>query len=772
MEFAAPTWRPIKCAFVTDGAVPDAIDRAVASADGVDLVRLSPNAALDRLEATSVRIDPQPERIDCLVCPSHPGGEPTAAFVAAVRDRDPDVPIVVTPDSGSVAEAADVTAAGADRYLTRVVDGDRSPPPTDAVTDEATAGGPAAEPSSTDASSVHDPAVEASAGDESTAAGPPTGLKLLEAIREITENHDAVRIDRLESQMLRTILEDLQLAIFAKDLDGRHLCASDRVTSAMRESVVGKTDRDLYEAEIGEQAIEAYEDDLAVAREGKRIIQKAERHETTDGDVNWLRTTKVPWRDESGEPRGLIGITETIDEEKAREAALERERRRLEAFASFASHDLRNPVSIASGYLDLARETGDEAALDKVEQSLERMSRLIDDVLALVEPGDADESLEWLDLASVVEGAWTQIGTPDASLSIAIPDGVELHGGEGLVTQLFENLLRNAVEHGGQTVAIEVGLLEDGFYVADDGPGIDAEDPSRVFEYGFTTGGSGLGLAIAQEVAEFHRWAPGVGDCAPVAAGASDTAFRPAASSRTSASIGREPPAARGYDGACFAFRECVLRTPAHRRVRPGDEFSIEATTDVGGPEPGTTRDLSSAPEPETLDASIEGAALELHGGGRNLWRNVEEYHLAYAEAPGDVRIVARLVDLDFASEYSKAGLLLAGAATDGQPLSFLGAVGVHGCETIHRRAAGEVLSVSNHPDRTTVPIWFRLDRIGPRVTCSVSADGEDWTPIDQHVLDVDADVVAGLAVCSHNDTRLSTAIFDHVRVERLASPE
>jgi signal transduction histidine kinase len=80
--------------------------------------------------------------------------------------------------------------------------------------------------------------------------------------------------------------------------------------------------------------------------------------------------------------------------------------------------------------------------------------------------------------------------------------------------QLFENLFRNAVEHGGDQVSVTIGELEDGFYVADDGPGIPAEDRQSVFEYGESTAedGTGLGLAIVRRVAEAHGWTVSVTD--------------------------------------------------------------------------------------------------------------------------------------------------------------------------------------------------------------------------------------------------------------------
>ncbi|TKX82890.1 ATP-binding protein, partial [Halorubrum sp. SS5] len=71
---------------------------------------------------------------------------------------------------------------------------------------------------------------------------------------------------------------------------------------------------------------------------------------------------------------------------------------------------------------------------------------------------------------------------------------------------LFENLIRNAVDHAGEDVSIRVGDLPNGFYVEDDGPGIDAAIADSLFEPGEsgTGGNTGFGLAIVQEIATAH----------------------------------------------------------------------------------------------------------------------------------------------------------------------------------------------------------------------------------------------------------------------------
>ena len=187
--------------------------------------------------------------------------------------------------------------------------------------------------------------------------------------------------------------------------------------------------------------------------------------------------------------------------EQARE--LRRQNERLEQFASVVSHDIRNPLNVATGWLDLAREGNDEA-FDRVENALGRMEQLTEDVLTLARDGADVGETERVTVTSVARRAWERVDTDEASLTVE-PVG-EVEADESRLASVFENLFRNSVEHGGSDVRVTVGPTDRGFYVADDGPGLPSEE--ALFEWGTTTesDGSGLGLAIVGRVAEGHGW--------------------------------------------------------------------------------------------------------------------------------------------------------------------------------------------------------------------------------------------------------------------------
>ena len=189
-----------------------------------------------------------------------------------------------------------------------------------------------------------------------------------------------------------------------------------------------------------------------------------------------------------------------------RENELEQQNSRLEEFASVVSHDLRNPLSVAKGRLELARETGDIAHLEDVDQAHDRIERIIDDLLWLAREGREIGNTRPVGLSQVVDDAWGHVDTGKARLVRECDQTIEADPDR--LQQLFENLFRNAVEHAGANVAVRIGLLDNGFYVEDDGPGVPESVREQVFEAGYSTtsSGTGYGLSIVQTIADAHGW--------------------------------------------------------------------------------------------------------------------------------------------------------------------------------------------------------------------------------------------------------------------------
>ena len=211
---------------------------------------------------------------------------------------------------------------------------------------------------------------------------------------------------------------------------------------------------------------------------------------------------------EDAEVLSLLGSHTKIALDRADTATeLRRERDRLEEFASVVSHDLRNPLSVADGYLDLVREDPDPEHFERIENAHDKMERLIDDLLTLARHGDVVGETETIDLETLVERSWETVESSDATLQTPGTLG-EVDADRERLEDLFANLFRNAIEHGGDDVTVKVGRTEDRIYVADDGPGVSPEDRDEVFDQGYTTStdGTGFGLAIVKRIAEAHGW--------------------------------------------------------------------------------------------------------------------------------------------------------------------------------------------------------------------------------------------------------------------------
>ena len=201
---------------------------------------------------------------------------------------------------------------------------------------------------------------------------------------------------------------------------------------------------------------------------------------------------------------GLFVYSRDITEKREREGELDRRNHILESFASTVSHDLRNPLSVAEGKLQLAKETGDFDHLEGVTEAHDRMRNLIAKLLRSAR--DEELSVSSVSIAEVAQMAWKTVPAESAKLVVQGDMTFEAH--ESQLRQLFENLFWNAIEHG-QATEIRVGRLDDkGVYVEDDGAGIPPSQRESVFESGFSTEeeNPGYGLSIVQGVIELHDW--------------------------------------------------------------------------------------------------------------------------------------------------------------------------------------------------------------------------------------------------------------------------
>lgn len=202
-----------------------------------------------------------------------------------------------------------------------------------------------------------------------------------------------------------------------------------------------------------------------------------------------------------------FGTIKDITERKAREDQIKQQNERLEQFSGIVSHDLRNPLNVAQGYLDILQQDIDRDELRLVDNSLDRMESLITELLQLARNNKPVGETDDVSLFNTAQKSWDSVDTVDAELQLVGSD-TQIRADQSRLQELFENLFRNAVEHGGPAVEVAVGRYQNGFYVADTGAGIPSDSRTQVFETGFTTttDGTGFGLSIIQQIVTGHDW--------------------------------------------------------------------------------------------------------------------------------------------------------------------------------------------------------------------------------------------------------------------------
>ncbi|RLM88940.1 response regulator [Halobellus sp. Atlit-38R] len=451
--------------------------------------------------------------VDCIVSEYDLPGCDGIEFLDAVRETDPDLPFVLFTSNGSETVASEAVAAGVTEYLPKTgterqyeVLGDRIERDVAAYR----AQDRRERKRDTTVGLLHD----------LYAVTTDTELRFDEKIARLLES-GCDRFDlaygflsRIEYDERESSANGMQRIVHSY---GDHERLQEGQTCPLSKAYCRKTIETDDLLAVADAAGEGWESDPAydVFELGSYIGGKV----LVDGEL--YGTLCFASTDPRGEPftdaeRTLIRLMSkwaSYELEHAQVTSeLERQNERLEGFASVVAHDLRNPLNVASGRLELAQTECESDQLDHVAGAIERMKSLIDDVLALAREGQAVTSPEWVDPGAIAEQCWRNVATADATLRVETERSIRAEPSR--LKQLFENLFRNAVEHGGSAVTITVGELDDGFAIEDDGPGIPKADRSDVFEFGYSTesDGTGYGLAIVKEIAEAHGWDIDVAD--------------------------------------------------------------------------------------------------------------------------------------------------------------------------------------------------------------------------------------------------------------------
>ncbi|WP_256409689.1 PAS domain-containing sensor histidine kinase [Halorubrum rutilum] len=340
---------------------------------------------------------------------------------------------------------------------------------------------------------------------------------ILLSSRDITERKEYEREARELAEEYEAVLNSVEDAIFLMNVeeDGddvrfefeRLSPSYERQTGITTEEVQGQTPQAVFGEEQGAELAANYH---RCVKAGEPISYQEELR-VSEGARFWQ--TKLAPVVSDGEITRLVGVTRNVTERVERERQLRQQNERLGEFASVISHDLRSPLNVAQGRAALLAEQGESEHLDPLLQALDRMEAIVEDTLTLARQGDTISETESVSLTNLVGKCWATVDTDDATIEII--DEMTFQADPDRLRHVFENLFRNAVEHGGSDVTVRVGCHNElGIYVEDNGPGIPVEKRDEVLKPGHTSaqGGTGFGLTIVKRIVEAHGWELSVAD--------------------------------------------------------------------------------------------------------------------------------------------------------------------------------------------------------------------------------------------------------------------
>ena len=336
---------------------------------------------------------------------------------------------------------------------------------------------------------------------------------ILAMSREISDRKRKEQEYRRLAKEYETFLENVEDAIFflnvrATDTDHEFEFEFDRLspsyeeqTGLRTEQVKGKTPEEVFDDERGAELAANYH---RCVRVGEPISYQEEL--PVSEDARFWDTVLAPVFTDGTVTR-VIGITRNVTERVRRERQLKSQNEQLDEFASIISHDLRNPLTVAMGRIEHLSEEHDNKHIDATARALERMHEITQDTLTLARQGKVVSEMDEIDFSGLIGRCWQTVPTDEATLDVA--DGLRIRGDQSRLQHLFENLFRNAIEHGGADVTVRVGECDShGIYVEDTGQGIPEEQRDRVLEPGHSSAsdGTGFGLTIVKRIAEAHGW--------------------------------------------------------------------------------------------------------------------------------------------------------------------------------------------------------------------------------------------------------------------------
>jgi PAS domain S-box-containing protein len=343
---------------------------------------------------------------------------------------------------------------------------------------------------------------------------------LANRIRNSVARHRTERELEWNREFVTRVLDRNPAAIVVWNANGTIVRTNERAETILGLSESEVTSRRFDDAEwdiVDEHGDPISDDPLPFERvreTGEPVYDVEYGIRRPDGEVVWVAINAAPLFDEHDDIEHVVAVLSDTTAQKRRTQSLNATISQLEGFGSVLSHDLGNILQIARGRLELARRNDHEEHLGEVEDSIDRAEDMLDELTTAMQAGSIVEDVSTVDVETVFDQAWRSQATTDASKEVLA--NIRIRADEMALQRMFENLIRNAFEHGEDTATVRIGSLAEGFYVEDDGPGIPEDEREKCFEPEYTTkeDGTGTGLVSIQQIALAHGWEMEIGESA------------------------------------------------------------------------------------------------------------------------------------------------------------------------------------------------------------------------------------------------------------------
>ncbi len=261
---------------------------------------------------------------------------------------------------------------------------------------------------------------------------------------------------------------------------------------------------------------EVFKEPLTKLMEESKTVSRSEyRYITSDKRHIWLGITTSQLKNAGGEKIGLIFIFTDLTDIKALQAQVELRQRlsQLGEMSAGISHELRNSMSVISGYAKLLSkklESAHKSTMDSIIAEISNMDKIISELLAFAKPTVLNT--DRLDLNKMIEETAASVVSGNNSIRVSVNAHrkVDVEADEVLLRQALSNLFINAVEAmpGGGSLDIELlcpnNKVE--INIRDTGCGITEDIKQKIFLPFYSTkeNGIGFGLALVQKIIISH----------------------------------------------------------------------------------------------------------------------------------------------------------------------------------------------------------------------------------------------------------------------------